>query len=94
MADLTTAQAAQRALQDRAFAQEILEGKQDYPEVRQAILEELAQANNQDVEGYTIVPVQQQTLALNSYIQSGPKPGGQRLFQLATRAGLPLMDPW
>lgn len=94
MADLTTAQAAQRALQDRAFAQEILEGKQDYPEVRRVILEELAEANNQEVEGYARISTQQQTLALNSYVQSGPKPGGQRLFQLANRAGLPLMDRW
>jgi hypothetical protein len=94
MADLTTAQAAERALQDPAFAQEIIEGKQDYPEVRQAILEELAVANDEEVSGYATVSTAQQSAALTKYIQTGPKPGGQQLVNLAARAGLPLMDPW
>jgi hypothetical protein len=85
MADLNTEEAAKRALEDADFAQEVLEGKQDYPEVRQAIIEELAAANNQEVEGFAAVPVQRQTTALRSYIQSGPKPGGVRLANLASR---------
>jgi hypothetical protein len=94
MADMTTTQAAERALQDPAFAQEVIEGKQDYPEVRQAILEELAEANNQDVAGYSAISTQQQAAALNKYIQTGPKPGGVKLFNLATSAGASVMAKW
>jgi hypothetical protein len=38
-----TAQAAARALKDAAFKQDILEGKQDFPEVRDAIVADLAE---------------------------------------------------
>ena len=92
-----TAEAANRALQDPAFAQEILEGKQDYPEVKQALLEELAEANQEEVQGFSVGfnPAQSSQL-LQSYITSGPKPGGVRLVQLVNRTGLraPLADPW
>jgi hypothetical protein len=38
---------ATQALKDPAFAQEILEGKQDHPEVRNAMLADLAESNQQ-----------------------------------------------
>src|SRR5438552_633206 len=90
-------EAAKRALEDPAFAQEVLEGKQDYPEVKQAILQELASANQQDVQGFaaSVSPTQASQL-FRSYLDSGPKPGGMRLVQLVTRTGLsaPRPDPW
>jgi len=51
MADIQKiAQAASRACEDPAFAREILEGKQDYPEVRDAILKDLAVTHQEDAQ--------------------------------------------
>ena len=85
MADLSTDAAAKRALEDPNFAQEVLEGKQEYPEVRQAILEELAASNNEEVQGFAMSPPQRQVTALRTYVQTGAKPGGMRLVNLANR---------
>jgi hypothetical protein len=93
---LNTGEAASRALRDPEFAKAIVEGREDYPEVRQAILEELANANQgQDVQGFMANP----TLAsqtLSTYIASGPKPGGTLLINLVNRSGLraPAPDAW
>jgi len=91
-----TGEAAKRALEDATFAQEVLEGKQDYPEVRQAIIQELATANNQqDVQGFAAsLSGPQSAQFLQSYIATGPKPGGMSLANLVQRAGLAAAKPW
>ena len=90
-----TGEAAKRALEDQAFAQEILDGKQDYPEVRQAIIQELASANNQqDVQGFAASLGGQSSQFLQSYIVSGPKPGGLALVDLVNRARIAAPKPW
>ncbi len=42
--------AAKRAMEDKAFAQAVLDGKEDYPEVREAILADIA--HNSEVSGF------------------------------------------
>jgi len=90
-----TAQAAAQALKNPSFAQEVLEGKQDYPEVRDAILKDLAAANNQEVQAF--VQGSNPTgnpQVLQNYIQNGPKPGGTSIADLAARSGAPRPDCW
>jgi hypothetical protein len=49
-------EAAQRSLEDRGFAQMVLSGEEDYPEVRDAILADLwestEQAGQSETEGF------------------------------------------
>jgi hypothetical protein len=47
---LTPAAAARSALEDHTFAQKIMTGEEDYPEVRDAILADLFEADQQAVE--------------------------------------------
>ena len=50
---LTTTEAAQRSIEDATFAQSVLDGTEDYPEVRTAILADLqALAEEADVQGF------------------------------------------
>jgi hypothetical protein len=79
------AQMASRALNDPEFARQILEGNPDYPEVREAILKDLAEGHGQsDVQGFyqTLQGLNTYQL-LQGYIVAGPKPGGNYLSALA-----------
>jgi len=52
---LTTKEAAQRCLDDHDFARSVLDGTEDYPEVRAALLADLGAASNDgdaEVEGF------------------------------------------
>jgi hypothetical protein len=95
------AAAAARALKDATFAQEILEGKHNYPEVREAILKDLEAGIKDAMLKSATSPEQFDFLqtfnpALNprllkSYIQTGPKPGGVNLGRLS---GIPDAACW
>jgi hypothetical protein len=92
-------EAAQRALQDVEFAKAVLEGRENYPEVRQAIMEDLATSDNDEVKGFALNPSTTSSLssarALDTYIQGGPKPGGMHLVELINKAGIRARpDPW
>ena len=78
--DITAA--AARAYKDPAFAQEILEGKQNYPEVRAAIIKDLQSGNEKLTEkelenvigGANYFALHRHLLT--DYIRMGPKLGG------------------
>jgi len=78
----STAQIAARALEDQSFAERILTGQENYPEVRAAMLKDLAESTGQDVRGFDTASPE----LLARYIQTGPKPGGQTLAGLANFA--------
>jgi hypothetical protein len=88
MADIQKiAQAASRACEDPAFAWEILEGREDYPEVREAILNDLAEANHVDVgqlvlqDGPTNAPG-----GLQDFLRNGGRLAGTNVARLSERA--------
>jgi hypothetical protein len=80
------AQAASRACEDPAFAWEILEEKQDYPEVRQAILKDLAEANQVDAQELTVPSDQVSPDILRDYVRNGGRLAGSNVARLSERA--------
>jgi hypothetical protein len=92
-----TAEAARRALEDANFAKAVLEGRENYPEVRQAIIADLSTSNDEEVKAYSLnfasaSPVSS-ARALDTYIQNGPKPGGMNLVELINKANIRGMEP-
>jgi hypothetical protein len=81
------AQAGNHVFEDAGFAQEILRGEHDYPEIRDAILADLAEFHQQTVADLvrTADPAGNPQVLLN-YIQNGPKPGGMRVQNLIDQA--------
>jgi hypothetical protein len=55
---MNTNEAARRSLEDREFAQKVLTGEEDYPEVREAILADLYESTEEagasETEGFGI----------------------------------------
>jgi hypothetical protein len=92
-----TAEAARRALEDANFAKAVLDGRENYPEVKQAIIADLSTSSDDEVKAYslnfgTANPVSS-ARALDTYIQNGPKPGGMNLVELINKASLRGMEP-
>jgi hypothetical protein len=86
-----TAEAAKRALEDAEFAKAVLEGRENYPEVRQAILDELSSSDNEEVKGFALNPTARTSSAsraLDTYISTGPKPGGTQLVELINKSNI------
>jgi hypothetical protein len=81
------AQAASRACEDPAFAQEILEEKQNYPEVRAAILKDLAESNATVVQGLDRPgdPAESAKI-LQDYLRTGGRLAGSNVARLSERA--------
>jgi hypothetical protein len=81
------AQAASRACEDPAFAREILEEKQDYPEVRAAILKDLAESNVEDIQPLDRLGDQAEgAKILQDYLQNGGRLAGSNVARLSERA--------
>jgi len=80
------AQAASRACEDPVFAWEILEEKQDYPEVREAILKDLAEANQVDVQQLTPGDRVESPDILQDYLRNGGRLAGSNVARLSERA--------
>jgi hypothetical protein len=81
------AQAASRACEDPTFARDILEEKQDYPEVRAAILKDLAEANLADVQGLDRPgDGAEGASVLQEYLQNGGRLAGSNVARLSERA--------
>lgn len=79
--------AGERVFEDATFAQRILEGTEDFPEIKDAILADLAEARSQNVEDLirTTNPAKDPKVLLD-YIENGPKPGGMRVQHLIDQA--------
>jgi hypothetical protein len=79
--------AAHRVLGDLDFAQAILEGREKYPEIRTAILADLAAAAQMPVDEYerVMMPSADATV-LQHYVENGPKPGGMSVYEFIERA--------
>ncbi len=80
-------QVANRVFEDASFAQQILAGKEDYPEIRDAILADLAEARRLEVDELvrTADPARNHQV-LADYIKDGPKPGGMHVQHIIDRA--------
>jgi hypothetical protein len=81
------AQAGMRVFEDSSFAQRILENKEDHPRLRDAILADLAEAHDADVDVFleTADPARNPQVLLD-YIERGPKPGGMHVQDLIDHA--------
>lgn len=83
----TLKRAAHRVLGDLDFAQAILERKEDYPQLRAAILADLAEAAGMPVEEFDRVkrPATDPGV-LADYVENGPKPGGMTVHRIIETA--------
>ena len=79
--------AAHRVLGDLDFAQAILEGREEYPELRAAILADLAAAAQMPVDEFERVTMPSADASvLQDYVENGPKPGGMSVYQFIENA--------
>jgi len=88
MADIQKiAQAASRACEDPAFAWEIFEGREDYPEVREAILSDLAETNQVDVGSLAgRDDAASGSGGLQDFLRNGGRLAGTNVARLSERA--------
>ncbi len=75
--------AAHRVLGDVEYGQAVLDGREDLPELRAAILADLATPSGMSVEEFERLhrPVENPSVLLD-YVQNGPKPGGMNVYRL------------
>ncbi|MEO7261939.1 MAG: hypothetical protein ABI047_11900 [Jatrophihabitantaceae bacterium] len=75
--------AAHRVLGDLDFGQAVLEGREDYPELRAAILADLAGPSGLSVSAFTrLHDPSANPEVLRDYVENGPKPGGMNVYRL------------
>ena len=82
--------AAAKALDDQEFAQKVLTGEEDYPEIRDAILADLFEANQDAGQGELASEVRYET----RFIDAGPRFGPMGPCYVKYYPKMPAADAW